>query len=927
MMRQKGGTNVTRMFKRIVMLVGVLLVAGILAGCLPSPEEENGIRLLDGQEGHLLSRIVVPSGAHPVEEAAARELQHYLLKMTGWEIPLVTSAEKIPAGPGIIFVGSTRAARQEGLLEEKLLDALEAGQLGYDAFAVQSKGGRVVIAGINHRATVYGVYRLLEKLGWRVYADEPRDREEVIPKIGEIPGPFTIADGAAFEWRAMAVATLPMMKARFSPSEQGASVAGVEIPEMMATVYDERVGRRRWHHTLGFLLPGELLAKTNPEYLAVVDGERKVFADPRHQQYCLSNPELLSLMTEAILQWIEENPGRLYYPVHHGDVVRYCECDDCQALIEEKGSLTDAVLWWQNQVAQAVAREWPDKFITMLLYHGTMPPPVNIKPEPNLLLIFCPMNECQARPWSAPVNLKLEVLAHLEGWIDIHPLGGKGIITFEYPTAHGLCGLPFPALYAFVENVRHYRELGIRGVYICGISRWSHLAHLYSYIISRILWNPDYDLTKLVEDFSRGWYGAAWEPMRDYINLLHRRAITSDYPGLMYTHHPPHTGFFRELWRPEFAAEAYTLFAKAERLAEDPAVEHRILRDKWGLLLVDLALNTPRPQYLVPVPGEVRPLMKEDFEKKAELLRIHQLFGRGWRICWLRGDTLSLVVGITPTEQPWYTCPQILELMNNPADVYRRQSDIFPDAAELARQHFITLENEHVKMVVIPQLGGRIWQLYDKSLQQNIFWSGNIPLRALQDGLSPQVWVNLGGYEEYTGKRFASPGWAEAYEFQISPEGNEIILTASLPGEEVKIRRTLTLLADVPGVEIDSVLTNTSTETREDAMLRAHPQFAFQPGERDLEFKTVDGRFKTLPLRRGETFFTDEDLPAGAWRVRFPESGVVLVNEFEPAQVGTCFLMVGTEFFNLELFSVQKDLAPGETIRLTHRYLILPEGQ
>lgn len=165
----------------------------------------------------------------------------------------------------------------------------------------------------------------------------------------------------------------------------------------------------------------------------------KVFADPRHQQYCLSNPGLLSLMTEAVLQWIAENPGRLYYPVHHGDVVRYCECD-----------------------------------------------------------------ECQARPWSAPVNMKLDVLADLEGWIAVHPLGPKGIIAFEYPTAQGLCGLPFPALYAFVENMRHYQELGLRGVHICGISRWSHLAHLYSYIISRILWNPDYDLTKLIEDFSCG---------------------------------------------------------------------------------------------------------------------------------------------------------------------------------------------------------------------------------------------------------------------------------------------------------------------------------------------------------------------------------------------------------------------------------------
>lgn len=95
------GINVVRMFKKIVMLVGVLLVAGsfswgvriLLAGgtyregCLHcSPGEEAGIRILDGQKSHLLSRIVVLPGAHAVEDAAARELQHYHFVMTGSKV-------------------------------------------------------------------------------------------------------------------------------------------------------------------------------------------------------------------------------------------------------------------------------------------------------------------------------------------------------------------------------------------------------------------------------------------------------------------------------------------------------------------------------------------------------------------------------------------------------------------------------------------------------------------------------------------------------------------------------------------------------------------------------------------------------------------------------------------------------------------------
>jgi hypothetical protein len=58
---------------------------------------------------------------------------------------------------------------------------------------------------------------------------------------------------------------------------------------------------------------------------------------------------------------------------------------------------------------------------------------------------------------------------------------------------------------------------------------------------------------------------------------------------------------------------------------------------------------------------------------------------------------------------------------------------------------------------------------------------------------------------------------------------------------------------------------------------------------------------------------------------------VTITNEFDPAQarlpsvgqVGACFPYLGKEFFNLELFSPKKDLAPGDSLRLRHRYLVV----
>ena len=74
----------------------------------------------------------------------------------------------------------------------------------------------------------------------------------------------------------------------------------------------------------------------------------------------------------------------------------------------------------------------------------------------------------------------------------------------------------------------------------------------------------------------------------------------------------------------------------------------------------------------------------------------------------------------------------------------------------------------------------------------------------------------------------------------------------------------------------------------------------------------------------GEAWLSGEELPAGAWSLGDRALNVSLVNEFDPTQVSRCFLYAtpNWDFFNLELFSAKKDLAPGESQRLTHRYVI-----
>jgi hypothetical protein len=301
----------------------------------------------------------------------------------------------------------------------------------------------------------------------------------------------------------------------------------------------------------------------------------------------------------------------------------------------------------------------------------------------------------------------------------------------------------------------------------------------------------------------------------------------------------------------------------------------------------------------------------------AEFLRIHRLFNRPWDVEPRRRFTLSSLTGITPEREPWWASPRVKELMENPDAAHEKQS---AGRAELERS-FVSLENPQWKAMIIPRLGGRIWRLYHKRTKQDILWRGAIPRDLLARGADPTRYVNFGGYEEYAGEKFASPGWAEAYECKPSAEGQAVTLVASLPSG-LRLTRKVALMGD--GIEIESALENASPKTVSGVMLRVHPEFALKPGEglTELRLKGPDGKWTTIPFK-SESALSGKQLPAGAWGLALPKAGMTVTNEFDPAQVGACFPYLGKEFFNLELFSPKKDLAPGEGLRMKQRYLVV----
>lgn len=205
-----------------------------------------------------------------------------------------------------------------------------------------------------------------------------------------------------------------------------------------------------------------------------------------------------------------------------------------------------------------------------------------------------------------------------------------------------------------------------------------HLQHLYSYVIPRIMWKPDQDLRRLVDDFTKAWYGRAWKPMRQYVEALHQGAMSSKSEGVMDCHAGPGQRFFRELFTALTVAKLYRMFESAEKQAESDVIRRRIAAEKWGLLFTDLFLHGRASSDVTPDASEqgyhVQTPTAADYPKIGELLRLTQLLNRSWVVAQHAGFSLSNIIGFEPTASPWWNCPKVKALMEDPAAAYDREA-------------------------------------------------------------------------------------------------------------------------------------------------------------------------------------------------------------------------------------------------------------
>jgi hypothetical protein len=134
---------------------------------------------------------------------------------------------------------------------------------------------------------------------------------------------------------------------------------------------------------------------------------------------------------------------------------------------------------------------------------------------------------------------------------------------------------PFPNLHVLKPNIQFFAKHGVNAMFEQGNREvGGEFAELRAYLISKLLWNPEANADTLMNDFLRGYYGAAAKPIRRYIDEMREALIKSGEPLRIFgTPNEAATSYLT----PTLIARYEYLFDEAERsVATVPEVLERV---------------------------------------------------------------------------------------------------------------------------------------------------------------------------------------------------------------------------------------------------------------------------------------------------------------------------------------------------------------
>jgi len=481
--------------------------------------------------------IAVPEEAERSVRTGARWLVEFIQGMTGAALEVVPPSS---AGTKFIALGATG-------LDGGALDG-DIALLRDEGFVKRAIDGNVFLYG-KGRGTMYGCASFIEEqLGCRWYTPELKFMPQS-PDLA-IDRQLYSLQNAWMDYRDTYWAVMSEYP-EFKAFHKMNSCFGYYNP-YLGEEYGYGINFIDFCHSMERLLTYSEYFASNPEYFSLVGGVRT------NDQRCLSNPDVLRIVTENTIERIRHAPDEYtIMSVTPNDNSHACQCRGCLDMDARLGGASSTNIWFVNQVAEAVERAFPGRevYIDTIAYWYTQAPPT-IAPRKNVIVRLCSNDSCCIHPIDQCGHTKGESFFDffkekpayfdecLEGWAALCESTGAKLYVWEYTTNFKAYVPPFPNLQVFSANMRYYERNKVKGLFAQGDgdSTNGEFAELRAYIIAKLMWTPTLDVDRMMREFMDAYYGAGAAPfVREYLDAITLKAINNHH---IYMSGRPEDGVF-----------------------------------------------------------------------------------------------------------------------------------------------------------------------------------------------------------------------------------------------------------------------------------------------------------------------------------------------------------------------------------------------
>lgn len=544
-------------------------------------------------DGEPVAEIILPQQPSPAEIFVATDFQYWVQEMTGGTLPI----RKTPSGEPqtVIFVGKSLATQWQADL-----DALK----GTDGFSIRFKGNEVYVFGDLPRGTAYGLYHLLEANTDIIWARPAEEYGTVFSHTDALKLQATdVISKPAFKLRAWNVAGIRGDRATgiWIWRNGGNYADQTKTPEleMISTLGGG-------HAFFGTMAPpmqkdqtGKTLFERHPEYYS--------YDETRGGRYpgtlCLTNQELPAVSAANIsakIRALPQPPDYLWLGMR--DTWDMCKCEMCESPIQladgsqlnmkSQNSEQDSVFhstryfMFMNKVAAELHKSYPNlKIFTLAYFYAAEPPLCEI--DETIIPMFCPVGRKDSRVSLSHPRQNEMWRDRFNEWIRRY---GDRMAMYEYyfgvdepVISHGRTRTSIAQdliALADAQAIGIYSELlpDINGKFRITLRRSWDANGIDAWIINRLFWNPNQDVTALRDEYLERTYREASPAMKKFYDLLEKS--WDNYPAV-----PKNRGGLYKSMVVDQGIEAgcNAALEEALKLADHPHSKTMIarLKDEW----------------------------------------------------------------------------------------------------------------------------------------------------------------------------------------------------------------------------------------------------------------------------------------------------------------------------------------------------------